>query len=133
MGTNINTGERPDHISANLPSRDFARTETFYHALGFGTLFRDETWMILTWQEQLVEFFPYPDLKPKESWFSASLRSDNISALHEIWAKCNHWPASAETPRLTEIMPGKGPIPAMFAMIDPDGSLWRIMEQKESR
>lgn len=118
-------------ITANLPSRDFERTETFYHALGFQTIYRGDGWMILALDGMMIEFFPHPDLNPKDSWFSASLRLPDIDAQHSQWTALDHWTQN-DAPRLTEAMQAKDDAPRMFAMIDPDGSLWRVMEGQTS-
>ena len=36
-----------DHVTPNLPSRDFDVTEAFYAKLGFATSWKDRGWMIL--------------------------------------------------------------------------------------
>jgi hypothetical protein len=118
-------------ITANLPSRDFGRTETFYHALGFQTIYRGDGWMIVDLNGMRVEFFPHPDLKPKDSWFSASLRLPGIDTQHSQWSALDHWTQNAP-PRLIQPMQAKDDAPRMFAMIDPDGSLWRVMEGQTS-
>ncbi|MDW5652062.1 hypothetical protein SBT20_27970 [Klebsiella pneumoniae] len=35
-----------DHVTPNLPSRDFDVTEAFYAKLGFATSWKDRGWMI---------------------------------------------------------------------------------------
>ncbi len=119
-------------ITANLPSRDFGITEVFYHALGFQTVYLGEGWMILDLNGMMVEFFPHPDLNPKESWFSASLRLPDIDTQHSQWSALDHWSQTNDAPRLTAPMQANGDAPRMFAMIDPDGSLWRVMEGQTS-
>lgn len=112
-------------VTANLPSRDYDATEAFYARLGFSRSWRDENWLILTRGDTQIEFFPHPDLKPEESWFSACFRTDDLGALFDEYDKLE--------------LPGKG-IPRlhpgiqqitddlrMFAVVDPDGSLIRCL------
>ncbi|WP_422385729.1 bleomycin resistance protein [Paracoccus suum] len=99
----------------NLPSRDFAKSVEFYARLGFYERFRDEGWMILGRDNAVIEFFPHPRLDPKESWFSACLRTEAPGALDSIFASL----ALAELPergipRLTppcDITPGLRMLP----------------------
>jgi catechol 2,3-dioxygenase-like lactoylglutathione lyase family enzyme len=119
-----------DRATANLPSRDFAVTAGFYGALGFKTGFRDDGWMILVRGSVELEFFPMPQLKPKESWFSACLRVDDIDELYVAFlAAADASGVSRSTtaiPRLTP--PVLEPFGLrMFALVDPDGSLIRCI------
>jgi catechol 2,3-dioxygenase-like lactoylglutathione lyase family enzyme len=115
-------------ITANLPSRDFDATEEFYATLGFRTDFRNEDWMILSRDGMMVEFFPHPDLDPGQSFFSACLRLPEIDGLHADWRAATGLAGSRDAiPRLTD--PFKlADAPRMFALVDPDGSLWRVLE-----
>lgn len=115
-------------ITANLPSRDFDTTESFYHKLGFVTAYRGDSWMILSRNGMWVEFFPHPELKPRESWFSACIRLPRIDALHSEWAALGLWAASDGFPNLGDPMELGGDVPRMFTLGDPDGSLWRVLE-----
>ena len=47
-----------DHVTPNLPSRDFDVTEAFYAKLGFATSWKDRGWMILQRGGLQLEFFP---------------------------------------------------------------------------
>lgn len=115
-------------ITANLPSRDFDKTEAFYQDLGFETVYRGEGWMILSRDSMMVEFFPHPDLNPSESYFSASMRLPDIDLMHGEWANLNLPSAQGNVPRLSAPFELGGEAPRMFALVDPDGSLWRVME-----
>ncbi len=118
-------------ITANLPARAFDETEAFYHRLGFQTQYRGEGWMIMTWRGHWLEFFPHPELDPKESWFSACLRIADIDTLHAEWAKLGLI-AEEGFPRLGEApFELGGDVPRMFALWDPNGSLWRVLEMGE--
>lgn len=118
-------------ITANLPSRDFAATVAFWGRLGFAPRYRDEGWLILDRGPFEVEFFPHPDLVPGESWFSACLRSDDIEALLDDWRGAGIPGGKTGIPRLTGIfkLPGA---PRMFALVDPDGSLLRVLDNRDA-
>lgn len=116
-------------ISANLPSRDFDATLAFYTRLGFTLGYRGDNWMILERDGQQVEFFPHPDLDPRQSWFSACLRGPDIDALFGEWS-------ALDLPEDNQSIPRIGPpislpdAPRMFTLIDPDGTLWRVMDDR---
>lgn len=113
-----------DVITANLPARDFDETARFYERLGFEVEFRDETWMILSRGPLDLEFFPHPELDPRESWFSACVRVADVDALHAAWSAAQL--PDHGIPRLTA--PKDEPWGfRMFALIDPNGSLLRCM------
>lgn len=117
-------------ITANLPARDFDETERFYAQLGFERIYRSDDWMILSRQGMQVEFFRHPDLKPEDSWFSACLRLPEIDALHRDWSSLDL--PKEGIPRLTDPFCLTG-APRMFALVDPNGSLWRVMEHADGR
>ena len=113
-----------NRITANLPAIDFGVTAEFYQKLGFTVDFRDQGWMIMTRDALELEFFPYPDLKPWESSFSACVRIADVDALHKAWSE-SELPEQG-VPRLT---PPKNEAWGfrMFALIDPNGSLLRCI------
>ena len=116
-----------DRITANLPSRDFAATAAFYAALGFAAAFRDTGWMILTRGPLEVEFFPWPDLDPKASNASACVRVDDLDGLLATWRGAGLSDSPRAIPRLTGVVKQPG-VPRMFALVDGDGSLLRVLE-----
>lgn len=118
-----------DRITANLPSRDFDMTLGFYGALGFDVALRGEDWMILTRGGLELEFFRHPDLDPRESWFSACVRVDDPEGLRDAWKRVGLSEAESDIPRLTGFFTPKD-APRMFAVIDPDGSLLRVIENE---
>ena len=117
-----------ERITANLPSADFSRTEDFYARMGFARVYRDTGWMILERRGVWVEFFGYPDLDPFQSSFSACLRTTDLDALHAEFQGLGLSSDPRDIPRMTppESRPG---LPRMFFLLDPDGSLWRIIEE----
>ncbi|SFI51684.1 bleomycin resistance protein [Celeribacter neptunius] len=117
-------------ITANLPSSDFDRTEAFYHALGFETRFKSAHWMIQGFGGTQVKFFPHPEIEAKESWFSACLRSDDIETLHARFAQAGLSTENDAIPRLTGIFKLEN-APRMFALVDEDGSLWRVLDETD--
>lgn len=116
-----------DFSTPNLPSRDFDATAAFWGRLGFKITYRDAGWMILARDKMVVEFFPHPDLQPAQSWFSACLRVDQLDAWHQEWLALGLPGDDGGIPRLTDIL-HRPPVPRMFALIDPDGSLIRVLQ-----
>lgn len=86
--------------------------------------------MILTFQDTQVEVFPHPDLDPTNSWFSACLRVDDIAPLHKSWSGLGLATDPNAIPRLCDIIPARGSVPRMFPLVDPDGTLWRVIDTK---
>lgn len=120
-----------DRITANLPARDFAATSAFYAALGFSEDFRDEGWMILRRGGLVLEFFPHPGVDPKSSWFSACIRVDDPDALLAEWQGAGLPADRTSIPRLTGFF-RHGQAPRMFALVDPDGSLLRVIDNRDA-
>ena len=116
-----------DRITANLPSRDFTATAAFYAALGFEPGFRDDGWMILNRGPLELEFFPWPDLDPYASNASACVRVDDLDGLLTSWRDAGLSANPCHFPRLTGVVKHPG-VPRMFALVDPDGSLLRVLE-----
>jgi catechol 2,3-dioxygenase-like lactoylglutathione lyase family enzyme len=116
-----------DHATPNLPSRDFEATSRFYARLGFQEGWRDGGWMILTRGNITLEFFPHPELRPEESWFSCCLRLDDITGFYRscldagvpetCWGQPRLHPPQEEESGLT-----------IGALIDADGSLIRLIQ-----
>src|SRR4051812_1138045 len=109
-----------DRITANLPARSFDETAPFYCALGFAVAFRDDGWMILRRGDLELEFFPYPDLDPASSWFSACARVSDLDRLFADWSNAG-LPAHG-IPRITSPWNEDHGL-RMFALVDPNGSL----------
>ncbi len=116
-----------DRITANLPARDFDATIAFYGKLGFSAGFHDDGWLILNRGALELEFFPHPGLVPRDSWFSACIRVDDLEGLLASWRKAGLPGDDRSVPRLTGIVKHPG-VPRMFALVDPDGSLLRVLE-----
>ena len=116
-----------DRANPNLPSRDFDVTNRFYNSLGFVESWRDDGWMILKRGDLVLEFFPHPQLDPKESWFSCCLRLDDLDAFYESCRMTGLSESSHGQPRLhppkLEDWGGR-----VGAVIDPDGSLLRLIQ-----
>jgi catechol 2,3-dioxygenase-like lactoylglutathione lyase family enzyme len=116
-----------DRITANLPSRDFAATIAFYGALGFTPSHHDEGWLILRRGPLELEFFPHPEVDPRASWFSACVRVDDLEGILADWSKAGLPGDRMSIPRLTGIFKLEG-APRMFALVDADGSLLRVLD-----
>ena len=114
-----------DRATANLPSRDFAATAAFYGALGFSERYRGTGWMILDRGTVTLEFFPHPSLRPDSSWFSACLRLDDVDAFMEACRAAGVPEAATGFPRIHA--PERRDGLYMGALVDPDGSLLRVI------
>ncbi len=116
-----------DHATPNLPAIDMDATLAFYERLGFSAGWKDGGWMILKRGALMIEFFPMPKLKPKESWFSACLRLDDLDAFHGVCMAAGMPDDDRSMPRC-----GKPRVEAsgirIFYMIDNNGSLIRCIE-----
>jgi catechol 2,3-dioxygenase-like lactoylglutathione lyase family enzyme len=113
-----------EHVTANLPARDFQETAQFYEALGFVVNFRGKGWMIVSRGPLEIEFFPHSELNPSESWFSACIRVDSVDALYSAWLKLGL--PEKGIPRMTSPKDEPWGFRA-FALVDPNGSLLRCM------
>ncbi len=69
-----------DHVTPNLPSRDFDVTEAFYAKLGFATSWKDRGWMILQRGGLQLEFFPILT-RPSYELVRLLLRLDDLDAM----------------------------------------------------
>jgi hypothetical protein len=120
-------------ITANLPSHDLDGTEAFYRRLGFDTVYRGDVWMNLDRAGMEVEFFPHPDLNPLDSWFSASVRLGDIYAVQAEWLALGLATDGSALPRVgaAPFEPG-GDAQRMFVTVDPDWSLWRVLDDKDA-
>ena len=116
-----------DHATPNLPSRDFAATVSFYGALGFGTLYRDPGWLILTRGTLLLEFFPYADLDPARSSFGSCLRLDDLDAFSDECVAAGIPERPTGFPRL-QVPRVESSGLRIGALLDPDGSLLRLIQ-----
>jgi len=113
-----------DRITANLPARDLLQTGAFYRRLGFQIDFQDEGWMIVSRGSLELEFFPYPELDPWTSSFSACVRVSDVDALYAEWAQAGL--PTQGIPRLTP--PRNEPFGlSMAALVDLNGSLLRLL------
>ena len=116
-----------DRITANLPARNFDATIAFYGRLGFAVGFHDSGWLMLNRGPLELEFFPHPGLVPRDSWFSACIRVDDLDDLLAEWRAAGLTDDPRAVPRLTSVV-HHPPVPRMFALVDLDGSLLRCLE-----
>ena len=114
-----------DRITANLPALDMDATAAFYAKLGFAEEYKDGGWMILSRGAMELEFFPYPDLDPFQSSFSACVRVADLDALYAAWSSLglpiHGIPRVSGPPRFI------APDLRMFAIVDENGSLLRCL------
>lgn len=116
-----------DKATPNLPSRDFSVTSRFYGQLGFAETWRGEDWMILRRGGLILEFFPHPELDPATSWFSCCLRLDDVGAFFDTLLSAGVPEASTGWPRAHR--PRREAWGGLAgALIDPDGSLLRLIQ-----
>lgn len=120
-----------DRATVNLPSRDLDKTAAFYQALGFQVRFKDDGWMILDRGPLEIEFFPMPQLDPQESWFSACFRVDDLDALYTDFLVAGLSSVCRDVPRLTPPQTESFGL-RLFALVDPDGSLIRCIDNRTS-
>lgn len=116
-----------DSVTANLPSADFDRTALFYENLGFAITYRDGGWMIITRGPLVLEFF-HGAINPKESWFSACIRVDDLDGLYAAFSNAGISTDPRAIPRIGPPKVERGII-RLFYMTDPDGSLIRCIDQ----
>ena len=120
-----------DLATPNLPSRDFAETSRFYGRLGFVETWRDAGWMILKRGDLVLEFFPYPDLDPASSSFGCCFRLEDVAAFFQVITAAGvpetttGWPRTHRPRR--EVWGG-----TVGALIDPDGTLIRLVQAPET-
>ncbi|WP_430635616.1 bleomycin resistance protein [Sphingomonas hankookensis] len=117
-----------DHATPNLPSRDFAATAAFYGRLGFVEDWRDDGWMILSRGKLQLEFFPWPDLDPFTSAFGSCLRLDDLDGFHAVALAAGIPEATTGFPRLNRPTSQHGL--RIGALLDPDGSLLRLIQNR---
>ncbi len=92
--------------------------------------YQSDDWLILSRGTMELEFFPHPGLDPRDSWFSACIRVDDLDALLARLACASACrPTRMPMPRMTGMMllPHT---PRMFALVDPDGSLLRCLDNE---
>jgi len=119
-----------DHATPNLPSRDFETTARFYAALGFEASWRDNGWMILERGSLTLEFFPYPDLDPASSSFGSCLRLDDVDGFYAACVAAGLPETTKGWPRLHRPKLEASGL-RIGALIDPDGSLLRLIQNPD--
>nr|WP_255551981.1 bleomycin resistance protein [Erythrobacter crassostrea] len=114
-----------------MPSRDFDTTEDFYAQFGFECGYKDGGWMILyrgpKGSRAVLEFFPYPDLDPKSSSFSACLRLDDLPAIMAQVTASNVPQGHIGLPRFHPPQKEASGLTIAY-LVDCDGSLIRLIQ-----
>jgi catechol 2,3-dioxygenase-like lactoylglutathione lyase family enzyme len=113
-----------DYIAANLPAIDLKKTSDFYQKLGFKEDFRDLGWLMMSRGDLKLEFFPYCDLDPYQSSFSACVRVADLDCLYNEWNRLGL--PSSGIPRLTPPQNMDFGL-RMAALVDENGSLLRLI------
>lgn len=122
---------KQDFATPNLPSRDFEVTVAFYGSLGFVVDYRSPSWMILSRDGLMLEFFPWSDFDPSTSSFGACLR---LQRLDEFVDACLAAPVPAQSagwPRLS-LPRNEASGERIGYLIDPDGSLLRLVDENRT-
>ncbi|ELO0909393.1 TPA: bleomycin binding protein Ble-MBL [Escherichia coli] len=119
-----------DHVTPNLPSRDFDVTEAFYAKLGFATSWKDRGWMILQRGGLQLEFFPYPDLDPATSSFGCCLRLDDLDAMVALVNAAGTEEKSTGWPRFKAPQLEASGLRIGY-LIDPDCTLVRLIQNPD--
>ena len=119
-----------DRATPNLPARDFTGSSGFYARLGFTEEYRDGGWMILRRGGVTLEFFPFPDLDPSSSSFSCCLRLDDVDGFYAVCRAAGLPETTQGWPRIHA--PRREPPSGLRigALIDPDGSLLRLVQNE---
>ncbi len=74
-----------EKLSPILPSRNIEATESFWIRLGFRTIFKDATYLLMKRQAVEVHFWLNPGLDPATNSAGAYLRPTDIDALDAEW------------------------------------------------
>lgn len=83
--------------------------------------------MILRRGGLTLEFFPYPDLDPGASSFSACLRLDDADAFHAVCKAANVPERSGGFPRIQAPALEHSGLRIGY-LLDPDGTLLRLVQ-----
>ncbi|MBL8657527.1 MAG: bleomycin resistance protein [Altererythrobacter sp.] len=119
-----------DSATPNLPARDFAASEAFYHALGFSTSDKGDGWMILERGDATLEFFPFPDLDPLGSSFGCCLRLDDLDAMMNAVRAAGIAEAEQGHPRFHAPRREASGLTIAY-LLDPDGTLLRLIQNED--
>ncbi len=88
--------------------------------------------MILDRRALELEFFRRPEIDPKTSCFSACIRVDDLDGLYADFAKAGLPTGCWSTPRIGG-PPKLEPFGLrMFALVDPNGSLVRCIDNRST-
>ncbi len=117
----------PDRATPNLPSRNLLKTELFYSKLGFRASYRSGHWLILQRGGVQFEFFPWPDLDPKENSHSCCVRLDDLDAMVAQAGEAGVPNARTGIPRMVPPTRDISGLTIAY-MVDPDGSLLRLVQ-----
>ena len=83
--------------------------------------------MILTRDHVMLEFFPFPDLDPAASSFGCCLRMDDVAGFYRVCVDAGLPESTRGFPRLHPPRLEDSGL-RIGALIDPDGTLLRLIE-----
>ncbi len=121
-----------DHVTPNLPSRDFDVTEAFYAKLGFATKLEDRGWMITAARRFAARILPLSpfDLDPATSSFGCCLRLDDLDAMVALVNAAGAEEKSTGWPRFKAPQLEASGLRIGY-LIDPDCTLVRLIQNPD--
>ncbi len=115
-----------ESMSPILPARNIAVSEAFYARLGFFTIYRDNTYLLMERENAEVHFFLHEKHKPEASDHGAYLRPSDIEALSAEFTKLNLPRTGIPRFEPAELKPWGM---KELAIVDPDGNLIRAGQE----
>ncbi len=116
-----------EKFSPILPASDIAAAEAFWARLGFHTVYRDDSCLLMKREGAGVHFFHHPDLDLATNDAGACLRPSDIDALDAEWAGPGL--PTKGIPRLERARDKPWGMREL-ALLDPDGNLIRAGQER---
>jgi catechol 2,3-dioxygenase-like lactoylglutathione lyase family enzyme len=115
-----------EKLSPIMPTRNLAKAEEFYAALGFISVYFDDEYLLMKREGAEIHFFFHADLDPPTNYCGAYLRPSDIDALSREIAALG-LPANG-IPRF-EAAQNKPWGMRELALVDQDGNLIRAGQE----